>query len=174
MNSEYSRASVGAEAWFLLPKSVEKTSITSRSLIFLTLFVWCSHDLSLCCRTDMQRGGFDSLVHSGTSCRERRRVRDISGKALRVIPRGKQRLTVYRAHQVWFSDIKMKISHNPWIRFAWEQFFQFRLRVIQKWYHCVRLCAVAKYMMAQRFFMTPNKIKIFRIYRVSRKSSGSV
>ena len=24
------------------------------------------------------------------------------GKALRVIPRGKQRLTVYRAHQVWF------------------------------------------------------------------------
>jgi len=34
-------------------------------------------------------------------CRERRGVRDIPVKALRVIPRGKQRLTVYRAHQVF-------------------------------------------------------------------------
>ena len=45
-------------------------------------------------------GGFDSLGHLGTSFRERRGVRDIQGKALRVIPRGKQRLTVYRALQV--------------------------------------------------------------------------
>jgi len=50
----------------------------------------------------MQRGGVD--VFSGpasTSSRERRGARDIVGKALRVIPRGKQRLTVYRAHQVF-------------------------------------------------------------------------
>ena len=31
-------------------------------------------------------------------------IRD-RGKALRVIPRGKQRLTVYRAHQVWVDDL---------------------------------------------------------------------
>ena len=34
------------------------------------------------------------------SSRERCGVRDIPGKALRVIPRGKRRLTVYRAHHV--------------------------------------------------------------------------
>ena len=36
----------------------------------------------------------------GARAGERRGGRDILGKGLRVIPRGKQRLTVYRAHQV--------------------------------------------------------------------------
>ena len=42
--------------------------------------------------------------------RERRCRRDILGKALRVIPRGKQRLTVYRAHQVWLNLVSEKIA----------------------------------------------------------------
>jgi len=66
----------------------------------LALFVWCSHALSLSRRTDMHRDGIDSLGPASTSPRERRCARAIPGKALRVIPRGKQRLTVYRAHQV--------------------------------------------------------------------------
>jgi len=48
----------------------------------------------------MQRGGVDSLGPVSVSSRECRGAIDIPGKALRVISRGKQRLTVYRAHQV--------------------------------------------------------------------------
>ena len=34
---------------------------------------------------------------------------DLERKALRVIPRGKQWLTAYRAHQVWFKRASQKV-----------------------------------------------------------------
>ena len=45
---------------------------------------------------------------------------DVERKALRVIPRGKQWLTVYRAHQVLIT--KIKISQNLCVRFTPGQF----------------------------------------------------
>jgi len=53
-----------------------------------------------CGGAQVQRGGIDSLGCCKRKLRERRDVSDFPGKAPRVIPRGKQRLTVYRAQQV--------------------------------------------------------------------------
>jgi len=60
-----------------------------------------SYVLLLYCMTRMQHSGLNSLNIARESLRERHDEIDIPDKALRVIPRGKQRLTVYRPHQVF-------------------------------------------------------------------------
>jgi len=78
-------------------------------------------------------------------------VREIcGGKGLRVIPRGKQRLTVYRAHQVCV--------------FVWHgtNFCTFlRSRAIQECICCVCLCVLEKVVREKIFFCDTEKVEIF-------------
>ena len=112
--TECLRVPVSVQEWFFDGKKVREKSWKFRDFVEICWFLVFS------AMNEIRVSDWSSCIASVS-----RR------KALRVIPRGKQWLTVYRAHQVdskgvvkkWCKWIrKMRISQNSWVRLTSDHF----------------------------------------------------
>ena len=94
-------------------------------------------------------------------------------KALRVIPRGKQWLTVYRAHQVL--DAKMEISQNLWIRLTPEQFsILLQANGYPEMHSLCRFYSLSEFHIGGKVRACTRKRRFSRIFEFCRKCSGNI